>query len=321
MSKKNIDVSVVLPSRNEGESVRKVLDELIAVLRQEGKSFEIIAINSPTEKNNSFETFKEYADKYENITAINLLDKRPAGDGKTVQYMIGFEMAQGDVIVQIDSDGQDNPADLPKFFAKLDEGYDMVTGYKQKRKDGSFYMFTSKIGNTLTRMLTGIEVHDMNCGFKAYRAEVAKSVNLKGRWYRYIPSILQSRGFKIAEVPIESRKREFGKSNFNLINRVEGGGFDMPMIVIMNYMGGTPFYFFGWLAVALFGVASLLILSAIFLFDTTYLFERVFLLVAGSAAVVTGFVSLIIGIAVDFLRSQIVTPLESYNIGEVYTKK
>lgn len=319
MSQSKVDISIIFPTLNEGANVAKVLDEIIEVMSQIGKSYEVIMIDAPS-KNPSFPTLKEYAQKHENFYALQLTHVRPAGSDKSAKYMVGFNVARGDIVVQIDSDGQDNPADLPKFLQKIDEGYDMVTGHKQKRKDGKVYMLTSKISNTLTRWLTGVQIHDMNCGFKVYRSYVAKELNLKGRWYRFIPAILVAKGYKITEVPIENRKRTWGKTNFSFINRMQGGVFDMVTVVLITKMGETPIYFYGWLSAIFVLITISSVLSAVVLkiYSATEIFWLLTLMLIACAFGILAVLSYLIGITNEYQRKGTIEPIESYGIKEVY---
>jgi glycosyltransferase involved in cell wall biosynthesis len=232
--------------------------------------------------------------------------------------MIGFTLARGKYIVHIDSDGQDNPADLKKFIDKLDEGTDLVVGFKQKRKDGKIYMISSKIGNGFTRMLTGVKVHDMNCGFKGYKHHVAKGLNIKGRWYRYIPAIVSARGYKIEEVPIENRKREWGSTNFNFRNRLEGGLFDMPAVIAVTKMGDTPLYFWGWIALVLGMISIVSIIASFFLLGTA---AGVYVLMIGGIFFMLLGIVVITALTMEYSRFKEFESIESYGIREVYPKK
>ncbi|MCB9790566.1 glycosyltransferase [Candidatus Nomurabacteria bacterium] len=314
MNNSKIDISVILPSRNEGDKVKKLVPEVIDALEKTGKTYEVFAINSPTDKT-SFPTFKEFASKHKNFYAIDLSDKRAAGDGKSVQYMIGFELARGKYVIHMDTDGQDNPAQIPDFLAKLEEGYDLVVGHKQKRKDGGFYMFTSKGWHAVMSMFMGIDLHDMNCGFKAYRGHVVKRLNLKGRWYRYIPSILSAKGYRITEIPIENRKREWGKSNFSFFNRLQGGVFDMLTVATLNRIGGTPMYFFGWLSIGFVGLfIALIALSLVFL----DLYLKLLFAILATGFGVSAIFSYLIGLKIAYERSLVKTPLQEYGIREIF---
>jgi glycosyltransferase involved in cell wall biosynthesis len=243
-NEKLLDVSVILPVRNEQDNVARLTDELVAELERLNKSYEIIAINLPAD-DNSYEVMKELGNKYEHFYPMDAVYLQTKGYQKGYQYMLGFSLSKGKILVQMDSDYQDDPADLSKFFDKLDEGFDMVTGWKQDRKDPFFYMLTSRIQNFITRITTGVKVHDKNCGFKAYNRAAMESLNLYGMNYRDIPMQLSAKGFKIAEVPINNRKRVSGKSNFTFFNRLLGGTLDFTAATITSLMIDKPFRFWG----------------------------------------------------------------------------
>lgn len=310
------DISVILPSMNEGDNVKKVIEEIYTQFTRLKLNGEIIAIDAPS-KSPSMPTYDSYANNKDNFTAVELSEKKKAGSGKTLQYMIGFKLAQGKYIIQMDSDGQDDPADLHKFIEQLDAGFDLVVGHKQDRKDGAVYMLTSKVGNTLTRVLTGTTVHDMNCGFKGYPAKVAKSLNLRGRWYRYIPSILASKGYKVTEVPINNRKREWGNTNFSFFNRLQGGLFDMLVIAIINRYRDTPMYFWGWLGIAMVAISFPFAALGVLLNEGTY---KIVSFMFSFLLLQSAFISFIVGLSNEFSRDQERIPLKEMPIKRIVKK-
>jgi glycosyltransferase involved in cell wall biosynthesis len=239
-----IELSVILPVRNEEENIRKLTDELVPELEKLGLSYEVIGINLPG-GDDSYEVMKELGRKYKHFYPVNATYLQTRGLQKGYQYMLGFRHARGRRIIQMDSDYQDDPKDIPKFLEKLDEGYDMVVGWKQDRKDPFFYKLTSRIQNTITRLLSGIDIHDKNCGFKAYERKVTNSLRLFGMNYRDIPLQAKMRGFSVTEVPITNRKRLGGMSNFNFFNRLLGGTLDFLSAVIISVMADKPFRIWG----------------------------------------------------------------------------
>jgi len=239
-----VDLSIVLPVRNEAENVEPLIEELVSVIEGLKLSYEILVINSPG-IDNSWEVLKELADRFEYVYPIDATYLYTKGLQKGYQYMLGFSCAKGKRVVQMDSDYQDDPKDIPMFLKKLDEGFDLVVGWKQDRKDPFMYKLTSKVQNTLTRFVSGVHVHDKNCGFKAYSRAAVESVNLYGMNYRDIPFQLSSKGFRVAEVPITNRKRLGGKSNFNFMNRLIGGTLDFSSAMFTSMMLDTPFRLWG----------------------------------------------------------------------------
>jgi glycosyltransferase involved in cell wall biosynthesis len=238
--KHEVDLSVVLPVMNEKGNVGNMVDELMAVLEGLKLSYEVIAINVP-DRENSYEVLETLGEKYPNFFPVKVLYLGTKGYQKSYQYSLGFRKAHGKRVVQMDSDYQDNPHDLSRFLEKLDEGFDMVVGWKQNRKDPFFYKLTSLFQNTLSRLVTGIQLHDKNCGYKAYTRAAADSLQLYGMNYRDIPLQLAAKGFKIAEIPIDNRKRIEGKSNFTFINRLLGGTVDFLAALFVAMMLDKPF--------------------------------------------------------------------------------
>lgn len=177
--------------------------------------------------------------------------------------MLGFKYCRGKRVIQMDSDYQDDPKDIPKFIEKLEEGYDLVVGWKQDRKDPFFYKFTSWGQNLVTRLVTKVAVHDKNCGFKAYSRSAVDALNLYGMNYRDIPMQLSAKGFKVIEVPINNRTRKGGHSNFNFMNRLIGGTLDFSAALFQSLLLDKPFRFLGGIGIVS-GLLGLLLMSFIF---------------------------------------------------------
>jgi glycosyltransferase involved in cell wall biosynthesis len=246
-SNEKIEISVVAPVYKEAEALKQLVPEMVEELNKLGKSFEIIFVNLHTNNpDGSYEVLKEFAQKYEQVYPINIKYLRTnTSTQKGEQYRIGFELARGKYVIQMDTDYQDNPADIYKFIEKLEEGFDVVVGWKQDRKDPFFYMLTSKGQNMLTRTISGINIHDKNCGFKGYSRQAADSLRLWGLNFRDIPIQLVSRGFTITEVPIENRKRipDPEDNRFDFKSRLIGGTVDLTCDLIMSKLEDTPFRF------------------------------------------------------------------------------
>ncbi len=250
------EISVIIPAYKEGGEVRYFLNDLFKQLDKLGKKYEVLFIDNNTSEN-SEEVVKEFAKKHHEIKYYQLLHPGVSVVDKANKYVLGFKLAQGRIILHLDADGQDRPEEIAKFIEKIEEGYDMVVGYKKERKDPFLYKFPSKVLNSVIRILTGTNVHDMNNGFKAYKAEVAKSLNLYSGNFRYIPIILHSNGYKITEVPVKHIPRKYGKGKFNFLSRVKGGVFDLLSTLLIVFAGKTPIYFYGKLS-ALLGLIGLI---------------------------------------------------------------
>lgn len=239
-----VDLSVVLPVFNEEKNIEKLADELVAKLDEMGMSYEVIAINVPG-NDDTYRVLKKVGEKHENLYPVNVRYLHTRNYQKSYQYMLGFNLSRGERVVQMDSDYQDDPADIPAFLKKLDGGFHLVVGWKQNRKDPFFYKLTSKMQNAVTRVVTGVSLHDKNCGFKAYERAAVDALILYAMNYRDIPLQLSAKGFKVAEIPINNRKRIGGKSNFNFLNRLIGGTLDFLSALVAPLLLDKPFRVFG----------------------------------------------------------------------------
>jgi len=195
----------------------------------------------------SFQVIKKLKKTNKQVRCIKLR----GNFGKSIALMSGFKYARGDIIFTLDGDLQDNPKEVPKFLKKIAEGSDLVSGWKKKRYDPISKTIPSKIGNYLTRMLTGVGIHDLNCGFKAYRKEVVKNLKLSGELYKFIPIIASKDRFKVTEVIIEHRKRIYGKSKFGWERNIKGL-LDLITVFFLTSYLRRPGHFFGTLGILFF---------------------------------------------------------------------
>ncbi len=170
--------------------------------------------------------------------------------GKAAALMAGFAHARGDVVVTIDGDLQDDPAEIPRLLAKLDEGFDLVSGWKTKRRDRWTRRWLSRVYNRVTGIVTGVRLHDMNCGLKAYRTEVARSFHLYGELHRYVPVLAHYKGYRIAELPVNHRPREHGRSRYG-VERYVRGFLDLLTVSFIGRYRYRPLHLFGGLGLAL----------------------------------------------------------------------
>jgi len=179
--------------------------------------------------------------------------------GKSAALAEGFKLAEGDYIITMDADLQDDPKEIPKLISKLEEGYDLVTGWKKTRKDPWTKRFPSKIANFVTGLITGVKVHDMNCGLKIYRRAVVKSIDIYGGRHRYIPALAGQKRFRIAEIPVQHHKRQYGVTKYGG-SRLFHGFFDLITILFLNRYTQKPLHLFG-----LFGLENHLTLGILIL--------------------------------------------------------
>lgn len=234
-------ISVVTPMLNEAESFPHLYEELVRVLEKTGNSFEIIAVNDGS-TDNTDQVLKAYAEKDKRLKVIRFTVRR----GQTAGLSAGIHHASGDVIVTIDSDLENNPDDIPKLLKKLEEGYDIVTGWRQGR--WADQRFTRKIpsmaANKLISKISGLTLNDNGCTLKVYRRSVFDGIELYGEMHRFIPAYLVSRGAKVAELPVDHRPRRFGESKYGF-SRVFRVLLDLVLMKFLNKYMNRPMHFFG----------------------------------------------------------------------------
>ncbi len=286
-------ISFVIPVLNEEKSIHPLLEEIVAVCKKHRVSpFEIIFVSDgSTDSTNN--VISELSGKHPNVHGILSHIHR----GKAHALGLGFAAAKGETIITMDGDGQDDPHELPKLLNKLQEGYDLVSGWKQNRQDPLVKRLSSKVFNLVTRWVTGLALHDYNCGFKAYTKTAARSLVLYGELHRYIPVLLHSNGFRIAEVPVHHRKREYGVSKYG-VSRFFHGYFDLFTIVLVTRFRARPLHLFGYIGFVFFtlGFASGVYLTGLKLLYGQSIGQRpllllsVMLMIMGVQISVTGLV-------------------------------
>ncbi|OGY09474.1 MAG: glycosyl transferase family 2 [Candidatus Blackburnbacteria bacterium RIFCSPHIGHO2_01_FULL_44_64] len=235
-----MQLSFVIPAKNEEGSIETLYTEIVDVVRRLKKTYQVIFIDDGS-TDSTFQVMRSLHKKDRNVHVI----KFRGNLGKSAALQVGFDQAQGDVVFTMDADLQDNPKEIPNFLAKLDEGYDLVSGWKKRRHDPSVKVIPSRIlNNFLTPKLTGVRLHDINCGFKAYRREVVKTLNLYGELYRFIPVFAQKQAFRVTEIPVDHRARQHGKSKFGWERNIKGF-LDLLTIVFLTGYNRRPGHFFG----------------------------------------------------------------------------
>ena len=236
--KKNLDISVVIPVFNEEESLVELNNQILNSI-DKSKTYELIYINdgSTDQSKNILSTL---ASKNLNIKLINFYKNK----GKADALNAGFYFSSGNIVITLDSDLQDDPNEFQKLIKEIDNGSDMVSGWKKNRKDPLSKTLPSKIFNFVLRLLTGIKIHDFNCGLKAYNQKVVKSLNIYGGLHRFIPVLVKNSGFIISEVQINHRKRKYGVSKYGT-SRIFHGLFDLITILFLKKYFNRPLHFFG----------------------------------------------------------------------------
>ena len=244
-----MDVSIVIPAYNEKESLPELFAWIKRVMVSQGLSYEIIVVDDGSTDGS-----------WEEIKALSSGDSAVHGIcfrrnyGKSAALYCGFKRAEGDVVFTMDADLQDSPDELPEMYRMIvEEGYDRVSGWKQHRKDNALTKnLPSKLYNATARLITGIKLHDMNCGLKAYRKEVVKSIEVYGEMHRYIPYLAKNAGFtRIGEKRVHHQKRKYGKSKFGL-ERFINGFLDLQSLWFLSTFGKKPMHFFGYSGLLMF---------------------------------------------------------------------
>jgi glycosyltransferase involved in cell wall biosynthesis len=244
-----MDISIVIPLFNEQESLPELHDWIVKVMTENNYSYEIIFIDDGS-KDQSWEVIEQLSKKNSNVKAI----KFRRNYGKSPALHLGFEAAKGNVVITMDADLQDSPDELPELYTMvMTQNFDLVSGWKQKRYDNAFTKnLPSKLYNWTNRKISGIKLHDMNCGLKAYKNKVVKSIEVYGEMHRFIPVMAKSAGFEnIGEKVVVHRARKYGVSKFGW-NRFINGFLDLLTITFLSKFGKRPMHFFGLIGTLLF---------------------------------------------------------------------
>lgn len=296
-----MDISVVVPLYNEDESLPELLAWIDRVMQENHFSYEAILVDDGS-KDKSWEVINELKRQYAAIRGI----KFRRNYGKSAALFCGFEAAKGDVVITMDADLQDSPDEIPDLYKMVkDEQYDIVSGWKQKRYDPITKTIPSKFFNRTARAVSGIRLHDFNCGLKAYNCRVVKSIEVYGEMHRYIPILAKEAGFtKIGEKVVQHQERKYGVTKFGL-SRFVNGFLDLISISFMTRFSKKPMHFFGLLGSLMFvigflsagwiGVQKLLSLShgikAPLVTDSPYFYIALITMVIGTQMILTGFVA------------------------------
>ena len=296
-----MDISVIVPLFNEAESLPELYAWIQRVMNENKFTYEVIFVNDGS-TDNSWKVIQDLKAKSENVRAIRFRRNY----GKSPALFCGFERAEGEVVITMDADLQDSPDEIPELYRMvMEEGYDLVSGWKQKRYDNTFTKnIPSKIYNATARKVTGLKLHDMNCGLKAYRKEVIKNIEVYGEMHRYIPYLAKNAGYtNIGEKVVIHRKRQYGVSKFGL-ERFVNGYLDLFSLYFLDKFGKQPMHFFGlwgsvmfligFVAVVAVGAMKLIALSkgvpAPLVTDTPYFYIALTMMLLGTQMFLSGFV-------------------------------
>ena len=251
----NKDLSIVISIFNEEESLPELVNWIERVMASEGYSYEIIMVDDGS-TDGSWRIIKQLSEKNSNIRGIAFRRNY----GKSAALYHGFAAATGRVVVTMDADLQDSPEEIPEMYRMVvEEGWDIVSGWKKKRFDNKLTKnIPSKLYNATARWITGIQLHDMNCGLKAYNGEVVKNIEVYGEMHRYIPYLAKNAGFsRITEKPVQHQKRKYGVSKFGL-ERFVNGFLDLISLWFLSKFGKKPMHFFGFTGILMFLAGAIL---------------------------------------------------------------
>ena len=249
------DISIVISLFNEEESLPELISWIEAVMTKEKFSHEIIMVDDGS-RDNSWAVIKKLSESNPNIRGIRFRRNY----GKSAALYHGFAAAEGRVVITLDADLQDSPEEIPEMYRMvIEEGYDIVSGWKKKRHDNKLTKnLPSKLYNWTARKITGIKLHDMNCGLKAYRNEVVKDIEVYGEMHRYIPYLAKNAGYdKITEKPVQHQKRKYGVSKFGL-SRFVNGFLDLISLWFLSRFGKKPMHFFGFTGILMFLIGGIM---------------------------------------------------------------
>jgi glycosyltransferase involved in cell wall biosynthesis len=313
---KKMDISIVIPVYNEAENISQLYEEIIKAMAPLEKSFEIIFIDDGS-TDNTFSVLQDIYKKAEG-TGVNLVCiQLEYNTGKSAGLQIGFKEARGDIILTMDGDLQDDPSEIHKFIEKIDDGYDLVSGWKFKRRDPFTKIIPSRIFNIITSWLTGIKIHDFNCCFKAYHRRVIKGLDIYGDLYRFIPALVFHKGFKIAEIKVNHRPRMHGKSKYGS-RRFLQGFFDLLTIIFLTKFTKKPLHFFGNLGL-LSSFGGFFIVGFLYVrkfISGTPIGKNQFLFLLGILLVIVGFQFFSIGLLGELMVSLNPEGRKRYHIRE-----
>ncbi|MCQ2235733.1 MAG: glycosyltransferase family 2 protein [Bacteroidales bacterium] len=297
-----MDLSIVVPSYNEEESLPPLLEWIERVVVAEGLEHEVIIVDDGS-SDGSWDIIESLADRYRGIVRGVRFRRNY---GKSAALNVGFQRANGDVVITMDADMQDSPDEIPELVRMIrQDKYDLVSGWKKVRHDPLSKTLPSKLFNATTRKLSGIPLHDFNCGLKAYRAEVVKTVEVYGEMHRYIPLLAKEAGFKhIGEKVVTHYERKFGVSKFG-IERTIKGFLDLLSVSFMAKFGkrpmhlfgslGTLMFFFGFIAALWLGAKKMWYVykgvSMVLLTDTPHFYIALTCMILGTQLFMTGFLA------------------------------
>jgi len=305
----HVDLSIVIPVLDEEESIRPLHSSLREVLEKLGKDYEIIFIDDGSE-DGSFPILQSlYDEDREHIRVVQFR----RNFGKTAALTAGFKQARGDIVITMDADLQEDPEEIPGMLESLDDDYDLVVAWRHQRQDSLSKKVPSRIANVSVSLLTGVNLHDLNCGFKAYHREVVQDLKLYGELHRFIPVLAHWRGFRVTERKVAHRPRQYGQSKYGF-ERLGKSFLDFGMVLFLTYFLKRPMHLFGTLGTLLFaiGFAIGLYLTGLWLLGEGIGWRP--LLFLGILAMIVGVQMASIGLLGEMIRNFAFNPEEEYSV-------
>lgn len=293
---KTLDLSLVIPLYNEADSLEELHRRIVEHVGE--LSYEIIFIDDGS-TDSSAEVIANLHRKNPRVKLIRFLKN----NGKAAGLAVGFQAATGRYVITMDADLQDDPAEIPRLVEKLEQGFDLVSGWKKVRRDPFTKRLASKVYNFFTARMSGIRIHDFNCGLKAYRLQVVKSMHIYGELHRYLPVIAFQNGFRVTELPVQHHPRKYGKSKYG-VARFARGAFDLLTITFLTRYRKRPLHLFGGIGLLLFTVGTILTLILAYerLFMGIYLTNRPILFL-GVLLIIVGIQFVSIGLLGEMITS------------------
>ncbi len=251
-STSNPELSILIPLYDEKDNLRPLFEKLKKVLTELGAGWEVVFVDDGS-TDGSLEVLKELRSSDPRVRVIKLR----RNFGKSAALDTGFRAVRGDRVIIMDADLQDDPEEIPALLQKIDSGYDLVTGWRADRHDRLIKKYTSRIYNLVTSTLTGIRLHDFNCGLKAFRREVVEEISIYGELHRYIPLLAHWKGYRVTEIPVRHHRRAYGKSKFGAY-RFFAGFVDLLTVMFMTRYSKKPLHLFGGAGLVLFSAGVLI---------------------------------------------------------------
>jgi glycosyltransferase involved in cell wall biosynthesis len=308
-------ISIVIPVYNEQDSLAILYDELASA--SANLRFEIIFIDDGS-SDGSWDVIRTLSEKHTDVHGIRFR----CNFGKAAALSAGFAAAHGEIVLTLDADLQDDPAEIPRFLAKLNEGHDVVSGWKQTRRDPWHKVWPSWMFNRMVSWLTGVKLHDHNCGMKSYRAEVFREIRLYGELHRFIPVLAAARGFKVSEIAVNHRPRRFGQSKYGA-SRFVKAFLDLLTVKFLTGFGQRPQHLLGSIGLFSFAAGSLALLYLAITWLLTYFDIAAFqplhqrpLLIYAVAATLLGAQMMSIGFLAELMTAYLSKDQESYSVKE-----